>query len=81
VISRQSLPAEIAQPDLLAASPAAALPADAAEPDLKGASSSAEYAAILQVLKKVNYNKSKAAALLKIDRKTLYNKLRNKPNP
>ncbi len=70
VITRQSLPAEIA----LSVAPAA----DAA-PDLKGASASAEYAAILQVLKKVNFNKSKAAALLKIDRKTLYNKLRNKP--
>jgi two-component system response regulator HydG len=79
VISRQSLPAEIAHPASRATVPVAALP-DERPLDLKGASSSAEYAAILQVLKKVNYNKSKAAALLRIDRKTLYNKLRNKPD-
>jgi two-component system response regulator HydG len=78
VITRQSLPAELAHPAApsLLSTP---VPATDAAPDLKGASASAEYAAILQVLKKVNYNKSKAAALLKIDRKTLYNKLRNKP--
>jgi two-component system response regulator HydG len=78
VISRQSLPAEIAHPAPVAPSPAGPLPSEPA-PGLKEASSSAEYAAILKVLKQVNYNKSKAAALLKIDRKTLYNKLRNKP--
>jgi len=74
-IGRQSLPGEIAHPGL-----GAALPGLAPPYGLKGASSSAEYAAILQVLKKVNYNKTKAAALLQIDRKTLYNKLRNKPD-
>ncbi len=78
VISRQSLPAEIAHPAPAAPSAAGPLPSGPA-PGLKEASSSAEYAAILKVLKQVNYNKSKAAALLKIDRKTLYNKLRNKP--
>ena len=31
---------------------------------------------ILNTLIKVNYNKSKAANLLKIDRKTLYNKMK-----
>lgn len=45
--------------------------------DLKDTASKAEYEAIMQVLKKVNYNKTKAAELLKIDRKTLYNKIRN----
>lgn len=44
---------------------------------LKGAANKAEYLAILQALKMVNFNKKKAAALLKIDRKTLYNKLKN----
>ncbi len=42
---------------------------------IKGASLDAEYGLILKVLKEVNFNKTKAAKLLKIDRKTLYNKL------
>ena len=46
-------------------------------PDLKGAASQAEYETILKVLKQVNYNKTKAAEMLKIDRKTLYNKIRD----
>ena len=36
----------------------------------------AEYETILEALKKVNFNRSKAADLLKIDRKTLYNKMK-----
>ena len=43
---------------------------------LKGASIDAEYEMILKALKKVNFNKSKAAKLLNIDRKTLYNKMK-----
>lgn len=43
---------------------------------LKSIAGSAERQAIIDVLEKVNYNKSKAAELLKIDRKTLYNKLK-----
>ena len=35
-----------------------------------------EEEAIMQALEKANYNKSKAAKLLDIDRKTLYNKLK-----
>lgn len=35
-----------------------------------------DYEVILEALKKSNYNKSKAADLLKIDRKTLYNKMK-----
>jgi len=31
---------------------------------------------ILEALKKANYNKTKAAKVLNIDRKTLYNKMR-----
>ena len=42
---------------------------------LKGAGIDAEYELILSVLKKVKFNKTKAAKLLNIDRKTLYNKL------
>jgi len=45
--------------------------------DLKDASSKAEYDTIMSVLRRVNYNKSKAAEILKIDRKTLYNKIRS----
>ncbi|MBL0745110.1 sigma-54-dependent transcriptional regulator [Chryseolinea lacunae] len=43
---------------------------------LKSIAGSAERQAIIDVLEKVNYNKSKAAELLRIDRKTLYNKLK-----
>ncbi len=45
--------------------------------DLKDAASKAEYEAIMNVLKEVNYNKTKAAEILKIDRKTLYNKIKS----
>ncbi len=43
---------------------------------LKSITGSAERQAIIEMLEKAHYNKSKAAELLKIDRKTLYNKLR-----
>lgn len=45
--------------------------------DLKDAASHAEYEAIMNVLKQVKFNKTKAAEVLKIDRKTLYNKIRH----
>jgi two-component system response regulator HydG len=44
--------------------------------DLKNAALEAEYDAILKVLREVNFNKTKAAKILNIDRKTLYNKMR-----
>ncbi len=43
---------------------------------LKNIAGSAERQAIIDVLEKVNYNKSRAAELMNIDRKTLYNKLK-----
>ncbi|MBL7870464.1 MAG: sigma-54-dependent Fis family transcriptional regulator [Cyclobacteriaceae bacterium] len=43
---------------------------------LKSVAGNAERQAILDALEKVNNNKSKAAAVLNIDRKTLYNKLK-----
>lgn len=42
----------------------------------KTVSIDAEYEMILDALKRVNFNKSKAANLLNVDRKTLYNKMK-----
>jgi two-component system response regulator HydG len=44
--------------------------------NLRNAAKEAEYTAILEVLKAVNFNKTKAAKILNIDRKTLYNKIK-----
>jgi two-component system response regulator HydG len=44
--------------------------------DLKSMAEKNERAMIMSTLNKVHYNKSKAARLLNIDRKTLYNKMR-----
>jgi len=46
------------------------------ENKLKNANIDAEYEVILEALQKSNFNKSKAAKLLNIDRKTLYNKMK-----
>ena len=45
--------------------------------DLKDAATKAEYEAIMKVLKDVNFNKTRAAEILRIDRKTLYNKIKS----
>ncbi len=44
---------------------------------LKDAAAYAEYEAIMNVLKQVKFNKTRAAEILQIDRKTLYNKIKN----
>jgi two-component system response regulator HydG len=44
--------------------------------DLKNAALEAEYDTILKVLREVNFNKTRAAEILNIDRKTLYNKMK-----
>jgi two-component system response regulator HydG len=73
-IESESLPQEIIQAN------SASVNAGALVEDnvglLKSIAGSAERQVIIEVLEKVNYNKSKAAELLKIDRKTLYNKLK-----
>ena len=43
--------------------------------DLKQVAEEAEKKAILRVLGKTGFNKSKTAKILKVDRKTLYNKI------
>ncbi len=55
-------------------SPTAEAPNDTS---LKSVASEAEYEKIMEVLRQVNFNKTKAAKLLGIDRKTLYNKMNN----
>ena len=81
-INVSSLPWEIINSDSLAAdvdtkpaTPITSLPKK--ELDLKDAASRAEYETIMAVLQQVNFNKKKAAEVLNIDRKTLYNKIKN----
>ncbi len=72
-ITQDTLPAEIVAPvtqSIFEDRP------KVANPDLKAAQERTERALIEETLKKVRYNKSKAAKMLNIDRKTLYNKLR-----
>ncbi len=54
-----------------------AKPVGKEEVNLKDAAIKAEFETIMTVLQQVNFNKKKAAELLKIDRKTLYNKIKN----
>ncbi|OOQ60617.1 sigma-54-dependent transcriptional regulator [Mucilaginibacter pedocola] len=49
---------------------------EAPKHDLKNAALGAEHETILRVLREVNFNKTKAAEILNIDRKTLYNKMK-----
>ncbi len=53
------------------------IPAVKKELNLKDAAFKAEYETIMKVLREVNFNKTKAAQILNVDRKTLYNKIRN----
>ncbi len=79
LISAKTLPWEITNATVLAPSAETHTSAPVTinkDSDLRNAASHAEYETIMNVLKQVNFNKTKAAELLKIDRKTLYNKLK-----
>ena len=79
LISDHTLPFEITHFGQSARSSDSAHPAEpvARDSDLKNTTAKAEYQAIINVLKEVNNNKTKAAEILNIDRKTLYNKIKN----
>ena len=74
-ISPTCLPEEIVNPEINSFSDQKSMLISNAD-DLKSASENAERIAIMNTLKKVGYNKTKAAHALNIDRKTLYNKLK-----
>ena len=77
-IQAKHLPLEISNPSkFISAEPAPNNGQDANQlKSLKNAAHEAEYEVILNVLKQVNFNKTKAAQMLNIDRKTLYNKMK-----
>ena len=70
-----SMTADVSRGDPSPTGPVAAAPVSY-ENRLKSANLDAEYEVILEALKQENFNKSKAAKLLNIDRKTLYNKMK-----
>lgn len=72
VISKKLLPLEIAIPPFSAGNQINSMDSS----KLKTASLDAVYNRILTVLREVNNNKTKAADILHIDRKTIYNKIR-----
>ncbi len=77
-IQLKALPLEISTYAKPSAESMAAVPSvERVKPrDLKNAALEAEYDTILRVLQEVNFNKTKAAKVLNIDRKTLYNKMK-----
>ncbi|WP_339607389.1 sigma-54 dependent transcriptional regulator [uncultured Roseivirga sp.] len=71
------LPQEIVTPDLSEVDSSLQVSFNGEMPtDLKSVAEAAEKRAIMEVLKRTKNNKSKTADLLKVDRKTLYNKLK-----
>ena len=70
LITPRELPAEI----MLKSPPSASVPVNTT--DLKSMAETHERSTILNVLQQTHFNKTRAARLLNIDRKTLYNKMR-----
>ncbi len=70
------LPPEITSPATVAATSETLLVPNYSNPDLKAIQEKTEKALIEETLIKVRYNKTQAAKVLNIDRKTLYNKLK-----
>ncbi len=75
-ISIECLPAEIISPEYISSDMAGGSQSGQDITNLKSVSENAERNAIISVLEKTGYNKTRAAEVLKIDRKTLYNKLK-----
>ncbi|HNP18763.1 MAG TPA: sigma-54 dependent transcriptional regulator [Fulvivirga sp.] len=76
LIGLEHLPEEIVNPDSFDDQLSEDISFLSDNEDLKSASEIAERNVIINTLKKEGYNKSKTAKALKIDRKTLYNKLK-----
>jgi two-component system response regulator HydG len=72
IITSNVLPAELYDNQVNSITPVSGIESD----NLKEAIDQIEFEKIKSVLEKVKYNKTKAAQILNIDRKTLYNKLR-----
>lgn len=68
-LEKEALPVELSQPKFQAETESDEIA------DLKSVAERAERKAIIKVLEQTGYNKTKTAKILKIDRKTLYNKL------
>jgi two-component system response regulator HydG len=75
-IESKNLPQEISNNTQLFFSDRRATKTNDKKLDLKSAAAEAELETILSVLRQVQFNKTKAAKLLNIDRKTLYNKMK-----
>jgi len=69
VLEKEALPVELSQPKFQTSTESDEIT------DLKSVAERAERKAIIKVLEQTGYNKTKTAKILKIDRKTLYNKL------